>query len=203
MEYKLAKLISFLLHPLFMPLLSIYSLINASSYFTFRIHEKVIYIVYLTVFVFTLILPALSTMILFKFDLLNKFESPDKNDRKLPYLITAIYYTSAYYLLNKIPLPSVILLSLMGATLIIIIASVINLFWKISAHMIGIGGLVGSLLALTFKYMVDTDPYLTLSIMGAGLLGFSRLKLNAHTPMQVYGGFLLACFIQFLIVYFG
>ncbi|MCC7050704.1 MAG: hypothetical protein IT239_02855, partial [Bacteroidia bacterium] len=139
---------------------------------------------------------------LYKLGWLSGLESPERNERKLPYIITAIYYTTAYYLLSKLPLPSVILLSVLGASIIIIITSVINLFWKISAHMIGVGGLIGALLALSFKYLVDSGFILSLSILAAGLLGFARLQLKAHTPAQVYIGFLLGLSIQFSVIYF-
>jgi len=202
MEYRLAKFFSAILHPLLMPLISIYCLFSISSYFSFRINEKAIFLLYAIAFLFTVILPAATSVALYKLGWLSGLESPERNERKLPYIITAIYYTTAYYLLSKLPLPSVILLSVLGASIIIIITSVINLFWKISAHMIGVGGLIGALLALSFKYLVDSGFILSLSILAAGLLGFARLQLKAHTPAQVYIGFLLGLSIQFSVIYF-
>lgn len=200
MEYKVAKISSALLHPLIMPLLSIYCLFSTSSYFLFRVHEKAVYIVYAIVFVFTFLLPGITSFALYKMGLMDNIESPEQSTRKLPYLLTAIYFTGAYYLLSKLNLPAVIYLSVLGGCLTIIIASVINIFWKISAHMIGVGGLVGALLGISFRYMLDTGPYLVLAILGAGILGFARLKLKAHTPAQVYAGFSLGGLTQFLVL---
>lgn len=200
MENRIAKILSALFHPLVMPLLSVYCLFSSSSYFLFRVHEKAIYVVYAIVFLFTFLLPAVTSLLLFRLGIMDNLESPARENRKIPYLLTAVYYTGAYYLLSKINLPAIIYLSVLGACLIIILTSIINIFWKISAHMIGIGGLVGALLGLSFRYMLDAGPYLVLAILAAGLLGFSRLKLNAHTPAQVYTGFSLGCAVQFLIL---
>ena len=38
---------------------------------------------------------------------------------------------------------------------------------------------------------VDVRVVLMLTFVAAGLLGFARLKLKRHTPMQVLCGFLL------------
>jgi hypothetical protein len=200
MENRIAKILSALFHPLVMPLLSVYCLFSSSSYFLFRVHEKAIYVVYAIVFLFTFLLPAVTSLLLFRLGVMDNLESPARENRKIPYLLTAVYYTGAYYLLSKINLPAIIYLSVLGACFIIILTSIINIFWKISAHMIGIGGLVGALLGLSFRYMLDAGPYLVLAILAAGLLGFSRLKLNAHTPAQVYTGFSLGCAVQFLIL---
>ena len=34
----------------------------------------------------------------------------------------------------------------------------------------------------------------------SGIIGFARLKLKAHTPMQVYSGFALGFLIEFLLM---
>jgi membrane-associated phospholipid phosphatase len=89
---------------------------------------------------------------------------------------------------------------LLCCSLSLIATSLINLVWKVSAHMVGIGGVIGAVIALSVQ--LDTDFFYILSslILLAGLLGYSRLKLNAHTPAQVYLGFVVGFLPQMIII---
>ena len=72
-----------------------------------------------------------------------------------------------------------------------ILAFVINLKWKISAHMIGMGGLIGVIIGVSERLTLDLNATLIVLFVMAGFVGFSRLRLNAHNPFQVYLGFLV------------
>lgn len=74
------------------------------------------------------------------------------------------------------------------------IAWFINFFWKISVHSIGVGGINGLLIGISRIMEAEITPLLFLSVLIAGLVGFARLKLNAHNYSQVYTGFLLGFF---------
>jgi membrane-associated phospholipid phosphatase len=87
---------------------------------------------------------------------------------------------------------------------IMVIAIFITLLWKISAHMFGIGGLIGGAMAVSF-YVERSNPYYM--FMGlfiiAGLVGTSRLILKRHTLSQVIAGFLLGFLVSFMFVWVG
>jgi len=71
-------------------------------------------------------------------------ELNERRERFVPYLITAAYYLFAFYLLKDFPAPSgmlrIIRVFMLGATGSVVIASIVNRFWKISAHSIAQGG---------------------------------------------------------------
>ncbi len=62
---------------------------------------------------------------------------------------------------------------------------------RISLHMIASGGIVGTFLCSLFFSHYLNHYVLILAIIIAGLVGFSRLKLSAHTQKEVYLGFVL------------
>jgi membrane-associated phospholipid phosphatase len=67
----------------------------------------------------------------------------------------------------------------------------ITLSWKISIHMIGVGGIAG-ILTLLSKTSEDILLYpLIITFFCAGLIAFSRLQLNAHNSRQIIVGFCL------------
>lgn len=61
--------------------------------------------------------------------------------------------------------------------------------------MLGMGGIVGTLIGLILRYQVDALNLVMTLVLVSGLVGYSRLKLNAHTPLQVYIGFVLGMLI--------
>ena len=126
------------------------------------------------------------------------------SERTLPYVITVVYYAMAYYLLiTKVSLPHQIYTFLLGATMAITASLLINLQWKISAHTIGAGGLIGALLGFSQQLKINTLPELMLVIIIAGLVGYSRLKHNTHTQAQVYVGYLIGFLCEYLVFSFS
>ena len=62
--------------------------------------------------------------------------------------------------------------------------------------MVGIGGFLGVLISLAYLINVDLTPYYIVTIIVAGMIGFARLFLNEHKPLQIYLGFFLGVIIQ-------
>jgi membrane-associated phospholipid phosphatase len=82
------------------------------------------------------------------------------------------------------PLPFVALLA--SAALLNGLAWLINLFWKISVHSVGIG----SCATIAAIY---SEPLGLLLWLCALSLGWARVRTRNHTPMQVVAGLALAC----------
>jgi hypothetical protein len=57
--------------------------------------------------------------------------------------------------------------------------------------MVGLGGLMGMIMFISFYLKVDLSFYLILTILITGVTGSARLLLKAHTPAEVYSGFLM------------
>jgi membrane-associated phospholipid phosphatase len=86
------------------------------------------------------------------------------------------------------------------------VVTITNLKWKISAHLTGIGWLLGGVCSFALYY--STLPLgLVITILTASLiLMYARLYLHAHTPLQVVCGLLLgilSTFIPNLIIHYA
>ncbi len=110
-------------------------------------------------------------------------------ERIVPLITTAFFFGLGYVFLTRFQLPAFIKIFYSGTITAVLCSLVLTLLWKISIHMVGIGGIFGALLALNIMYGINTMAWLILVIVLAGVVGTSRLKLNAHTPAQVYAGF--------------
>ncbi len=150
----------------------------------------------LIVFIFSFIFPVLNIFILYKLKKIPQITLSNQRDRTFPYLMTALFYFGLFYLMLDINIWTVIKISVVGAGLAILFTAIINLKYKISAHMVGVGGLLGVLICVSYLIKFNMTPFYILVIVLAGLLGFARLKLEEHKPYQIYTGFLLGLTVQ-------
>jgi len=105
-------------------------------------------------------------------------------------------------LIAKLPVPKIFSVFLLGSCLVLLILFAITIKWKISGHGAGMGGLLGAVLALTFKYGINLLWPIIVVILISGAVGSSRIYLKKHTPMQVYAGFSVSVLCMYLTIYF-
>ena len=153
---------------------------------------------YVITLVFTCLLPVINVLFLLRTNFITSVHMEQKEERRLSYIATLIFFASEFYLLNGTEVPALIKLFVLGAGITVFAALIVNFFWKISIHMIGIGGLIGIILIL-LPHLNGILILLPLSIIAAGLIGYSRLALNAHVPAQVYAGFLVGLGVELLL----
>lgn len=155
------------------------------------------------VYCFTILMPVI-TIYLFK--RINKWSSEDMTERKnlfIPYLLTIIAYIFCLILMYRLHIPPYMSGIILGSIIAMFIGIVINLKWKISGHMIGIGGVVGGLVSFGFIFSYNPVWWLCGFILIAGILGTSRIILARHTLGQIVTGFLLGFgSIVFAILYY-
>ena len=200
---KMSRFLSYILHPIFMPLLVLYIILNYIDFFNilFFSYTKPLYII---ISLFTLIFPLISVLISLKFNTIASLEMSTKEERNTPLFYTIILMIIGFSLFKNISQLSPYLTSVyLSSIIILIIAFLITKKWKISLHMLGIGGATGSFIALNIIFG-GLYYWVILFLFLSGLLAFSRLDLNAHTKDQVYIGFFLGCLLQtFFILYFN
>jgi hypothetical protein len=148
------------------------------------------------VFIFSFIFPVLNIIILYRLRRIPSITLSNQRDRTFPYLMTSVFYFGLFYLMMDINIWPSLKLFVIGAGLAILVTALINLRTKISAHMVGIGGLLGVIISVSYLIKFDMTPFYVAIILIAGLVGFSRLVLEEHKPFQIYAGFLLGLFIQ-------
>lgn len=153
------------------------------------------------VFAFTFLLPVLNLLILYKLKYISSIKIEQRRERVFPMLMTAVCYFGLFYMMYDFNLWPAIKVFVLGGGICITLGALISLRWQISAHAIGVGGLLGALLAISWFVQVPMFTAISLVILLAGIIGLARLALNAHTPAQVYAGFLLGCMVQFLLFF--
>jgi membrane-associated phospholipid phosphatase len=157
--------------------------------------------IFLVVFFTTAILPVLSVAVLAlnpNFDL----SMQKTRDRVIPLLSTAIFYYVGFLLLNRIRIFPIFKMFLIASTLVIVLLLIITLKWKISTHMASVGGLAGTVFALSFKTGINPLAIILSVVLVSGLVGSARLLLNKHNLAQLAAGFGLGFLILYFVIYF-
>ncbi|MGR3808913.1 hypothetical protein [Jiulongibacter sp. NS-SX5] len=192
MSSRAAKIISYLFFPGLLP-----TYLLAVLYFTvpylvsieaYGVQSRLLLLFF--VLLYTFIFPAVMIFWLYKRGRIQSITLDEPKERRIPYLITAISSGFlAYFFAQKSSMlyPSALLIGMI--VLVIVIVTLINFRWKISAHAAGIGGVLGAFFMLKVRYdeSLLTYPFYAALII-AGLVLSARLKLNAHSPLQLIAG---------------
>lgn len=118
----------------------------------------------------------------------------------MPFITNLVLILLAAFMIYKLKLPRVFFLLSLGAAAAVAVAVIVNIKWKISIHMIGIGGLIGTFFGLSAFLLVDLRMMIIVFLLIAGLLGTARLTLGAHRPAQIYVGFLAGFLCEYLLL---
>ena len=216
----LAYFFSVVFHPLLILsyMLIILLLVNPQLFGVSHISKTHSVILILTIFLSTFFIPLFSVIMLKLLDFIESIEMQNRSDRTVPYIITAMIYLSIYrYLLYFPRVPEAYKSFVLGSIIGLFIAFFINLFSKISAHAVGMGGLLGMIVItmLLFSYdgfsldfgslgifYISIQALLIITIILTGLVGTSRMVLNAHHLQDLYGGVIVGFSTQFIALQF-
>ena len=198
---RFSKILSFVFHPVLMPIYAILLLLYFSKVFSqFMPIEQKTHLINLTL-IFTLLLPLLGVFLLKKLKIVSSIYMENQKERKWPLLIAISSYYLLFRMFEFLHIHPIIIKLILGAMLILFLAVIISNFCKISLHMLGIGGVFGAFLA--FQYLFGGKLFLIiLLLLCSGLVAYARINENAHTLKQVYLGFLVGTCAEFLIFYF-
>ncbi|MCD6068611.1 MAG: putative rane protein [Bacteroidetes bacterium] len=200
MKSPLATVISYIFHPLFVAAYGFSILLFTKNYFSYFFPLNVKLLLLAMTISFTCFLPVFNLYVLKRLKLITSLYLDNGKERTFPYVITSMFYLGMAYLIRDFHIPGIYISFLVGAAATILLTAIINLKWKISAHMMGIGGLAGSILAVSLILGQNFLMWFCFIILAAGLTGFARLELNAHTPKQVYVGFSLGMLTTFFLL---
>ena len=215
----LAQVVSFIFHPLLIVtyMLVLLLLVNPYLFGVSSIGDSASKLLILQIFLSTFFIPGVAVSMLRFTGMISSFEMKDKQERIGPYIITGVFYLWMFrnFLTNP-SIPTAFTSFLLGATIGLFFAFFINIFSKISAHAVGVGGLLGMVVITMLLFSYDTftilsargtlevsmSTVLLMAILIAGLVGTARLALQAHDPMDLYGGYLVGFASQFLALRF-
>jgi hypothetical protein len=199
METRIAKIVSFVFHPLLLPLYLLVIILHLNTLHVYIIPDNAKWLITGMLALASVAFPLMLMLLMFRRGMFNTIKLEQKEERRYPYILMAVIYYVMYLVFKSVHLPSIIINLQLGIFILIMLTLFINFWWKISIHMAGIGGVAGTLIGIAFRYMLDLQIMIAVSIFVAGIVGFARLKLNSHKPPEVYSGFLMGVAVMLLL----
>ena len=147
----------------------------------------------LVILFLTGIIPMAMILGLIKTGHVSNLDISNRRQRLIPLVATSLCYLAASIYLHRIQAPDWLCMLFIGALGAGFIATVVSIWWKISVHATAAGALVGLLVRFSVSELniVPILPWIVGAILLGGLIGVSRVVLNAHTPGQFVAGELL------------
>jgi hypothetical protein len=195
----IARLVSYLFHPLlvgvYMAVYMIY--INPVYYNYVDPRDKILSLA--TVFNNNFIFPVVVVLLLKGLGFIKSIYLDTAKERIVPYMASIIFFFWTWYVFyNRADAPQVMKDMLQGIFYSSIMAMTANIYFKISMHAIGMGGLIGMMLIVLFDGMMLSGLPFVISILLTGLVMTSRLIASDHEKGDIAAGFLAGFLSQLL-----
>ncbi|WP_297762678.1 hypothetical protein [uncultured Muriicola sp.] len=196
----LSKLVSYLFHPIFLPLAGTMSyFLITPKYTTLELKSGNI----LPIFILTILIPILSFFILKNIGVVSSVFLTKPEERRYPLMINLILLLMI--LLKVIPDNYTIelyffFLGLIAATSTCLLLLLIR--FKISLHMMAMGSILMFLIALSFHFERNIVIAISAMVFASGVVATARLYLKAHSRAELLIGFLVGMMSQLLTIKF-
>ena len=196
---RVAKVTSALFTPFSIPFLSFLVLFLFSYLRIMPMAYKLI--VLGIVYCFTILTPVVT---IFLFRKINGFDIQELTERKkryVPILLTIISYVFCLLMMRKLNISWYMTGIILTALIVSVICMIVNLKWKLSEHMAGMGGVIGGLVSFSALFGYNPVAWLCVFILIAGVLGSARILLGHHTLGEVLGGFTVGLLVSVLVLH--
>ena len=198
MIHYLLKSISYIFHPLLMPLLGVIFYFSKTPRF---IPEPVIRAKIFSITILTVILPILIYFLLKTIKQVNSLELKTSKERIIPLILNVLILI----LILKRVLPYEEIPELYYFYLGILFSSLACLFlaflkFKASIHMIGSAGFFMFAVALSIHFKININGTIALMCVIIGAIATSRLHLKAHTNAELVMGVFIGLTPQLVLL---
>lgn len=197
-----ANVISYVFHPLFIPVYITFFLIRVHPYLFSGINDWGKLANLLQMFVNCTFLPLASVLLLRGLKFIDSFYLKTQKDRIIPYMICMIFYFWNWYAFkNNRAVPELVSLS-MAVFNACVFGFLVNISIKVSMHTIAMGVMSTFMTYLAFNDSINLNLYLFISILITGLVCTARLIVSDHTTKEIYTGLIIGIFSQLAAHYF-
>lgn len=154
------------------------------------------------VYCFTVLLPQITIFFYRRMKGWSSYELRHRKNRVIPYIIFIASYATCFHMMREFHMPGYMGGIIVGALMIQIICTFLNIWWKISTHSAGAGGLIGALMAFSLLFHFNPTWWLCLCILLSGLVNSSRMILRQHSLAQVISGTVIGAICGFVGIMF-
>ena len=195
---QISKLLSAMFSPLYAPLWVFVGMFTFSYLMMLPMSYKLS--ILFMVWVFCVLIPRLGVNIFRIIKQMTHWQLSHREHRHMPYIITLLSFATCLAIMIKFNVPTFIRGVVLASLVAQILCTIINAWWKISTHMVGMGGLVGALIAFSLLFYFNPLLLLCILLLLSGAVGTARIILRQHSLSQVFAGFVLGFFVAVIFI---
>ena len=193
----LLKAVSYIFHPIWMPLLGtlLYFVLTPRFFPSGVVRSKI-----MAVAIMSLFIPIVFHFLLRTLGKAQSYFLEDVRERKWPLLFfSAVNLIVLEFVLNAFDFPEIyyFFLAILFSSILALLFALFRL--KISLHMVGLSGLTTFLIVLSMYYSLNLIYTISFFIGATGLTASSRLQYQAHTYRELVLGLLVGAVPQLLM----
>jgi hypothetical protein len=199
---KIAKVLSYIFHPLFIPVYISWFLVYVNPLFPAISSEDKAILLLRFVVMYT-VFPLVTVLLAKGLGFIQSIYLKTQKDRIIPYVVCGIYYFWMWYVLKNQPeFPKHFVMLSLAIFIASFLGLTANSFIKVSMHAISLGVMATFMLLLAFLTDVNYGFYITVAFLLAGIVSTARLVNADHHPVEVYAGLILGALAQVVAYYF-
>jgi hypothetical protein len=192
-----ASFVSVLFHPLLLNvMMAAFMIYFHPAYFT-GFDEKTKLLRFLTVVNNNFVLLMLAVLLMKALGFVKSIYLKTQKERVAPYIIAVTFFFWTYYIFrNLTEMPQAMTDMCQGIFFSACVALLLNSYYKISMHGIGVGGLAGLMVVILFSGSMPGALPLVASFLIAGLVCSARMIISDHNWFDVITGFIAGLVCQ-------
>lgn len=196
-----ARVISYIFHPLFVPLYTVLFLVYEADIFPSQDawHKTLIII---SVFVIYTLLPLVTILLCKALGFIQSVFLKTSRDRIIPYVICEIFYFWGWYVSRNLEYPREMIMFQLAIFLSSCLGLIFNSYFKVSMHAISFGVISAFILISGMKADINYGFYISIALLSAGLVCTSRMITTNHTSNEIYSGFFIGVVAQLAACFF-
>jgi hypothetical protein len=196
-----AHFISWLFHPLFIPLYVTWFLLYIHPSAFVALNEKVKFFKLIFVFANTALFPGLAVFLMWRLKFIQSIYLRTQKERIIPYAAAMVFYFWAWYVSRSLKDNHVLFMDFLFASFLTVVAAwLANIYFKISMHALAIGGMAFFILRASFEGDGTSALYPSVALLIAGLVCSARMVVSDHKAAEIYLGILVGILCQVLAI---
>lgn len=195
----IAKLVSYLFHPLLVGVYMAVYMIYLNPIFFNYTDPRSRLLSLATVVNNNFVFPVIVVLLMKGLGFIESIYLNTQKERIVPYMACTIFFFWTWYVFyNRPEVAQPVKDMLQGVFYASILGMIANIYFKISMHAIGMGGLIGMMLMVLFDGLMQSGLPFMSAILFTGLVITSRLIVSDHQRGDMVAGFLVGLIAQVL-----
>lgn len=203
MSNSLARIITYIFHPLLVPVYMAIIIVYGHPQFftdTSLIHNEV-RLMYFTAIM--LVFPLVAILLMWRLEIISSLDPSDNKEKFIPLIAVGTFWLWAFYMFKADGLYMTSSYSalgnmILGCIIALFIMFPLNFTSNTSWHMVGAGGFLSMLLNILATSQYNLTLVLLAVIICTGLVASAQLSLKQYNKNGLMAGFLIGFFGQFL-----